>query len=142
MRWYSYVFLIVGGLLYAWLVTSAINRQMKSLQKRLLDMDDDEDFGDKIFSKGGMNHFRGAIADGGIGYILQDKLVFIPHNLNLSRKSLTINFCEVKGFADYKIWHIVDTGLKIILQSGRMEKFVVDKTGEFYQQLIKALQNR
>ena len=68
---------------------------MQSIRKRLLE-DDDADFGENVICKDGINHIKKFIATGGIGYLLQNKLVFIPHKLNLSKKELTILFSDVE----------------------------------------------
>jgi hypothetical protein len=93
-----------------------------------------------ILEKAGISHFRGIIADGGVGYVLQDRLIFVPHKMNLSRKEVSIPFSEVESITDHKIWGIFDTGLKITMKSGEIEKFVVDKTTPFYKIVLDMIQ--
>ncbi|GHV09905.1 hypothetical protein FACS1894162_1670 [Bacteroidia bacterium] len=50
----------------------------------------DNYLGKKVISCDLMNHSRGIIVDGGIGYLLSDCLVFVPHKLNFSRKCLEL----------------------------------------------------
>jgi hypothetical protein len=109
-------------------------RKMAERSKREL-LDRDDYSAEKIISQGLMNHFRRMIADGGIGYISPERLIFVPHKLNLSNKEVNIPFSEVESITNYKICGIFDTGMKIIMKSGKVEKFVINKTTPFYKML-------
>jgi hypothetical protein len=87
-----------------------------------------------------MNRFRGLIAGGGVGYLLRDKLVFIPHKLNLSRKTVAIPFSNIESVSGYKVWRMFNVGVKVTLKSGKIERFVVDHSGNFYSRLLMAAQ--
>jgi hypothetical protein len=106
----------------------------RRLQKKISKVDNY--LGRKVISCGLMNHVRGIIADGGAGYLLSDSLVFVPRKMNLSRKEVHIPFSEVENITGYKIRGIFDTGLKITMKSGKVEKFVVDKTRPFYKMVL------
>ena len=121
---------IVFSVLF-WLIKGIYTRRM---QKEISEVDNY--LGQKVISCSLVNHSRGIIADGGVGYLLQDRLVFIPHKLNLSKKQLDIQFCDMERIAGYKILGIFDTGLRIEMKSGKVEKFVVDKTNSFYKNII------
>jgi hypothetical protein len=59
--------------------------------------------------------------------------------MNLSRKEIHIPFSEVENITSHKIWGIFDTGLKIKIKSGKVEKFVVDKTTPFYKMVLEMI---
>jgi hypothetical protein len=101
-------------------------------------LQENPELGQPVLEKSCVNHFRGIIADGGVGYLLNDRFVFHPHKLNLSTKDLTILLSEIEQVQSYKIMFF-DTGLKIILKSGKVEKFAVNKEDEFYTKLLNAL---
>ncbi len=133
--WKTYVIIFLFGIPYEWIRSKWFNASMKRKKESLM-QEEDPELGEPILEKACMNHLQGIIADGGIGYQLQDKLIFIPHKMNLSRKQVTILFSEIDRISSYKIWGVFDTGLKIILKSGKIEKFVVDKNEKIFQKLI------
>ena len=108
----------------------------KKLRVNLLNKD--TYLGCEIISQGLINHLRGIIADGGTGYLLNDRFVFHPHKLNFSTKDLTFLLSEIEQIQPCKIMFFA-TGLKIILKSGKVEKFVVNKEDEFYTKLLNSL---
>jgi hypothetical protein len=128
LSWQAYLLFTASGLLYGWLSTWLLRKVQATQEVRLLGKE--ADLGDEVISKGGMNHLRGIIADGDVGYLLRDKLVFIPHRLNFSRAPVNLPYAAIKEISAYKILGVFDTGLKIRLKSGKVEKFVVDKTKE------------
>ncbi len=130
---------IIQSIVFAILFCSAKGLYLRKTQKKIAEVDNYQ--GQKVISNCLMNHVRGIISDGGAGYLLQDKLVFVPHKLNLSHRNLSISFSEVETVVSYKIWGIFDTGLKIVLKAGKTEKFVVDKTSQFYRDLVYAIRN-
>jgi hypothetical protein len=121
---------IVFAILFGYIGDIYRRRMQKKISKV------DNYLGRKVIGCGLMNHFRGIIADGGTGYLLSDSLVFIPHKMNLSRKEVNIPFSDVESITDHKIRGIFDTGLKITMKSGKVEKFVVDKTTLFYKMVL------
>ena len=141
ISWQFFLIIVVGCFLTSWWFTVTFTKRMQVFRDRLL-KEDDMDFDEQIVCKDGINHFEKVIATGGIGYLLQNKFVFIPHKLNFSKKELTIPFSDIIEISDYKIWHFFDTGTKITLQSGKVEKFVIDKTSDFYNRLINLKTDR
>jgi hypothetical protein len=132
--WYFYPIFLVGCFLQSWLSTHFFMRKMRAIQKVLLE--EHVDLGSRILSKGAVNRLRGIYATGGMGYLLDDKLVFIPHRVNLSKNNLTILYSDIAQISGYRILGFMNTGLKIMLKSGETEKFVIDKTDVFYQHII------
>jgi hypothetical protein len=72
---------------------------------------------------------------GGVGCLYKDRLVFIPHRMNLSRKEYTLFFHEIESASDYRVYGVFDTGLKVVLKSGKTERFIIDKSSRFYKDL-------
>jgi hypothetical protein len=128
--WYGCLLSIVEGCIVAWLfnrgMTFFYNRR-RHLHDNAYEINMERDI---------MNHFRGIITDGGIGYLYEDKLVFVPHKFNFSRKTIAIPFADIAKVSTYKIWGIINTGLRITLKSGKEERFVMNKSGDFYKNLI------
>jgi hypothetical protein len=89
-----------------------------------------------FIDKNNMSHFKGIFANGGTGYLLQDKIVFVPHKYNLSRKTITILFVDIENISEYKIWGIIDIGMEMTLKSKKKERFAVNRSGDFYRNLI------
>jgi hypothetical protein len=103
-------------------------------------LNNDIDFGEPIKDKALINHFRGIVPDGGVGYLLSTKFVFIPHKLIFFHKKVTVNFSEIENIFDFKLLGILSTGLKILMKSGKTERFVIDKKSLFYKNLKDALE--
>jgi hypothetical protein len=138
VSWRAYLLFAFSGLLYGWLSTWLFEKGRQAMQARLLG--EEVDLGGEVISKSCMNHFRGFIADGGVGYLLRDKLVFIPHKLNFSRKTVAIPFSDIENVSGYKVWRMFSVGVKITLKSGRVERFVVDHSGSFCSSVLMAAQ--
>ena len=73
------------------------------------------------------NHFLGFEAVGGKLFITNQRFVFKSHAVNLQAHELIINFSEIKKIEYYNTLVIVPNGLRIILHSGKIEKFAVWK---------------
>jgi hypothetical protein len=129
--WYGCLLSIVEGCIVAWLFNRGMTFFFYNWRRRLLDnayeINEERDV---------INHFRGIISDGGIGYLYENKFVFVPHKFNFSRKTIVIPFADIAKVSSYKIWGIINTGLRITLKSGKEERFVVNKSGDFYKNLI------
>lgn len=112
---------------------------MRSFDKKLHVnlLNKDTYLGGEIISQGLINHLRGIIADGGAGYLLNDRFVFHPHKLNFSTKDLTFLLSDIEQVQSCKIMFF-NTGLKITMKSGKVEKFVVNKEDEFYTKLLNS----
>jgi hypothetical protein len=134
VSWQSYLLFAASGLLYGWLSTWLFKKGRQAMEARLLG--EDADLGEAVIAKDCITRFRGLIADGGVGYLLRDRLVFIPHKLNFSRKTVAIPFSDIESVSGYKVWRIFSIGVKIILKSGKIERFVVDHVGCFYSNLM------
>ena len=132
ISWIS--FLLIFWIPGAWMMSGY---PLKPVQGDSLDDDpDDPDLGQPILKRARMIHFRGIFANEGVGYILQDRLIFIPNKQNWTKKQRDILLLDIKRILGYKILGIFDTGLKMEMKSGKIEKFAVDKTNSFYEMLI------
>ena len=78
------------------------------------------------FSKAA-NHFMGLEGVGGKLFITNKRVVFKSHTLNFQVQELTINYSDIVRVEFYNNLGIVPNGLRIILDSGKTEKFVVWK---------------
>jgi hypothetical protein len=107
------------------------------MQKKIANVDNYS--GQKVISSGLMSYVRGIIVDGGAGYLLSDRLVFVPNKLNLSHTPLTVMLSEVEHISDYRILGLFDTRLKIILKSGKIERFIIDRDTELYKAWMTCL---
>ena len=73
------------------------------------------------------NHFLGFEGVGGKIFITNQRFVFKSHAANLQAHEQTINYSEIKSVKFYNTLGIVPNGLKLILNSGKIEKFAVWK---------------
>ncbi len=73
------------------------------------------------------NHFLGIEGVGGRIFITNQRFVFKSHEVNFQAHELTITYPEIKTIEFYNTLAIIPNGLKIILQSGKIEKFAVWK---------------
>lgn len=109
----------------------------KKLRANLLDKD--TYLGSEIISQDLINHLmKGIIGVGGAGYLLSDRFVFHPHKLNFSTKDLIFLLSEIDHVQSCKIMFFV-TGLKIVLKSGKIERFVINKDSELYGTMTQQL---
>lgn len=136
--WSALLWGVISGVPFTWIFSKTMDFRIKKMQSDLLE--EDPELVEPILERACMNHFRNGIADGGVGYLLQDRLVFIPHKMNLSKKQLDIPLCDIERIIDYKIFGVFDTGLKVEMKSGKVEKFVVEKTNSFYEMIINKVQ--
>ena len=135
--------LIIAGLLSGLFVTWSLKRMQKNFVKKLLDFDETV-FARHVLQKGLMNHFRvwKIIADGGFGFLLEDRLIFVQHKRKQTGKRLTILFSDIAYISDAKFLGVLNTGLKITLKSGKTELFVVEKESDFYKTLVECIANK
>lgn len=87
-----------------------------------------------VLNKSLINHKQGLCVNGGIGYLLTDKLVFIPNKFNFSKKEITIPYSEIIQVKRNIFWGI--NTLKIQLKSGKTEVFIFN-TNDFYKNFQK-----
>lgn len=130
---------IIQGIIFSIIFAYVMNKTMKNMRKKLKEKlnEEDVDFGKPLIARDLMNHYRGITADGGFGYLLSDSLVFVPHKLFMfnTPSAITIMLSDIRKVSDYKVLGLFDTGLKITLKSGKVEKFVIDKESDLYKKI-------
>jgi hypothetical protein len=62
------------------------------------------------------------------GNLLPDKLVFVPHRLNFSHKKAI----RCGAHFGLRVTGLFGTGLKMVLKSGKTERFAVDSDSDLY----------
>jgi hypothetical protein len=96
-QWYDYLLIIGCGLAVGRGSTKHFRRmRVGALNKKV-------DLGAEVIGKDCMSRLKGIVAIGGVGYLLRDKLVFIPHKLNFSRENVKILHSDIASIADYKV---------------------------------------
>jgi Ca2+/Na+ antiporter len=85
---------IVCAILFVWIYTIRTHKKTAQVDNYL---------GKEVIHCGIMTHKRGIIGDVGVGYLLSDCLVFVPHNLNFSRKTITIMLSDIECVSDYRV---------------------------------------
>jgi hypothetical protein len=130
----SYLF---GSLFFAILFATSMRSLEKKMRANLLDKD--IYMNDKIISKGLMNCQKGIMSEGGAGYLLTDRFVFHPHKLNFSTKDRIFLLSEIERIQPYKVIPLFSSGLKIVLKSGKEEKFVLDRNDALYKKLLVSI---
>jgi hypothetical protein len=131
----SGVFRIIAAVLSAIFLDFFMYLTVRKLQKQMLSSE--TDLGGKIANQSLMTHHRGLLSDGGVGYLLQDKLVFVPHKFNIFPKNINILFTDIDSIAKYHFFHFIDLGVKIKLKSGKIEKFVISGKDRLYKELLQ-----
>jgi hypothetical protein len=126
---------VIYSIVFAILFWYMMGIYTKSMHEKIAKADNY--WGKKVISCGLMSHIRGIIADGGIGYLLSDCLVFVPHKLNFSRKTLTIMLSDIECVSGYRVLGMFDIRLKIRLKSGKVEQFIIDKKEILYGKLLE-----
>ncbi len=87
---------------------------------------------------GGANHFKNGEGVGGKMVLFQDSLVFKSHKFNIQNHELHIPLSDIAAVSAYNVWGIVPTGLEVIKKAGGSEKFVVEKPGEWVEEILLA----
>ncbi|MBO9673649.1 MAG: hypothetical protein J7577_09395 [Sphingobacteriaceae bacterium] len=122
--------LFMGFMLYFFSKSKKVNDQTK-----LEGVNESE-----IMYAGAANHFVKREAVGGALYLLNDRLIFKSHNLNIQNHTLSIKIDNINDLIFFSPLGIVKNGLQINLKDGTIEKFVVNNRDiwkQYIEQLIK-----
>jgi hypothetical protein len=122
----------VAGLLFAWLGGLFVKSKFVSEQTKI-DLDEDE----SILFETSANHFTRIEAAGGKLYLTNKRLVFKSHNANIQNHQLSINISDIKRVDRYKTIWIFNNGLSVTTISGLTEKFVVQQSGKWIDDLTE-----
>ncbi len=120
--------LFMGFMLYFFSKSKKVNNQTK------LEGVNEAD----IVYAGAANHFIKREAVGGKLYLLNDRLIFKSHNLNIQNHSFSIQIDNINELIFFSPLGIVKNGLQISLKDGTIEKFVVNNR-EIWKQYIAQL---
>jgi len=82
---------------------------------------------EKIEFAKGANHFKGIEGVGGKLFVTDKRIVFKSHSINIQNHELIIEYPDIQGVEFFNTLGVFPNGLKIIMVSGKQEKFVVWK---------------
>lgn len=127
---------LISGFIYYLLTLSFLTRIEKALQKTL--SEDKRLQEDELLTYAFANHVQKfwICAIGGVCYLFRDKLLFMPHRMNLSQKEYIVLLEDIAKISPYKLCGIFTIGLKIELNSGKTDKFVIGKDCQLFQKLL------
>lgn len=111
--------LFAGGML---IFLIGLNKKMEPVREQLMKEHE-------ILFEGGANHFFKNEGVGGWLFLLEDKLHFISHNVNLNVHTLTVSYEDIVSI---KKAAIVNT-IQITLKNGDEERFVVNRRKKWIQ---------
>ncbi|QIL40778.1 hypothetical protein G7074_16815 [Pedobacter sp. HDW13] len=93
-----------------------------------------------IVYAGASNHFIKREAVGGKLYLLNDRLVFKSHSLNIQNHTLSIQIDNINEVSFFSPLGIVKNGLQLTLKDGAIEKFVVNNRNIWKQHIEQFIQ--
>ena len=85
----------------------------------------------------GANLFRDTVAVGGKLILTNERLIFLPHNMNFNKKEEYINLTQINSTKRVKTMDVIDNGLRITLNDDNELKFVVDNREEWISKIAK-----
>ncbi len=91
---------------------------------------------EKIIQQGVANLFRNNDVSGGLLYLTNDRLIFIPHQLNINTERLEFTVGDIIKLKEVKTL-IIDNGLVIELNNNTSFRFVLDKRKSWIQEINK-----
>ncbi len=83
------------------------------------------------------NHFKGAEDVGGKLYLTNKRVHFKSHKFNIQNHEVSIYLTDIDHVERYKNVGIFNTGLTIKSKDNKVDKFVVEKAGEWVKKLGK-----
>jgi hypothetical protein len=131
----AYIIIALLSLLFAWTLNYHWVKRIRTHTTSCFN--EDVDFEDKIIYKVPMNHIKNKfITNGGIGYLFKNRLVYVSYN-NSGKKTNSLEICfeNIVSITDFKCFGALGSGLEIKIKSGEVERFILDKSTEFYIKL-------
>lgn len=95
------------------------------------------DNGEPVVMDGGANHFLNGEAVGGKLYLTHDQLRFKSHKFNIQNHELLMNVHDIKQVGFYNIAGIIRNGIQVTMNTGKTEKFVVNKREQWVSEIEK-----
>lgn len=81
--------------------------------------------GEEVLREGPANHFRGIESVGGKLFLTPKRLRFVSHRLNIQVHDTSWPLEEIVGVEATRTLFVIPNGLRVTLQSGERERFVV-----------------
>jgi phosphate/sulfate permease len=124
------IFAPVSGLLFG-LVLYLFSKSKRIQNQTQILIDDNQ----KIIKYGAANHFKNAEAVGGRLYLLNDRLTFKSHKLNLQNHELEIPLKHIEKVSTFNSLGIIPNGIVIKTIDSQNFKFVVTGRKEWMELL-------
>lgn len=112
---------LLSGLIFGFLMALFVEFQSRKFKKNrpLLP-------GETLLKESGANHFLNGEMVGGWVYLTNQRFYFKSHNSNFQNHELPIPLEEILKVEKAKTYGIFTNNLRVTLQNGKTEKFVVD----------------
>ena len=121
---------IISGLLFGLFIVLFTTFQSKKFQmERPLFTDE------KLIKEGPANHFLNKEGVGGWIYLTDKRFLFKSHSMNFQNHELSIPLSDINGVEKGRTFGIISNQLKLQLQNGQIEKFVVNDVGDWIKNI-------
>lgn len=131
---YALIVGLISGLAFGIILYFFITSKTVANQTQIGNVD-----GKTIIISGAANHFKNVESVGGKLYLLTDKLQFKSHDFNIQSHELIINLDKIKEIQIYNVFGFIPTGLKIETNDGQVEKFVVNNSRRWKDEIEKLI---
>lgn len=91
-----------------------------------------------IFERINANWLRGFEGVGGKLFLTNERLVFIPHGLNIQTEWLQLEIWGMTKIEKRKTWGIIPNGITITMEDGLVFKFGVWNRSKIIREIIRA----
>ena len=94
--------------------------------------------GEPLLHDGPANHFLDGEGVGGWLFLTRERLLFRSHRFNLQRHELSIPLEQIAEVHPVRTARIFPNGLRLVIHSGREERFVVEAHRRWCGEIVKA----
>ncbi|WP_443944093.1 hypothetical protein ACJVDH_14365 [Pedobacter sp. AW1-32] len=112
----------LAGFIFGLFIFVFLRWQLRTLAKDATVIAQNE----KIIYAGLANRIKNFEAIGGKLLLLEDRLAFTAHKLNIQQESLIVHFSQIQSVEFYSTFKIIPNGLKLKFRDGYVEKFVLN----------------
>jgi hypothetical protein len=123
------------GLAFGLIMAIFTETQRKRMQSKDGRLD-----GEMIIFQGPANHFLKAEGRGGWLTLTPSRLVFRSHGMNVQNQSLDIAIREIADIVPTLTLGLIPNGLRVVLQSGQKESFVVNTRKKWIKLIAEQMQ--
>jgi hypothetical protein len=136
LSWNWVIFLVAGVLFGATMGIFAyfVARKAGWIKKQLFK-------NEKVIKRGLANHFVNAEGVGGILFLTDKQLLHKPHAINFQRAIAAYQLKNILSAETSLTKNIIPNGLKVIVEDGHTEKFVVNGRKKWAKAINKQLKN-